>query len=94
MSDILLKAMSQYGIKEIPGKENNPEIIKYFDIIQGDQVWTDETAWCSAFINWCAITSGKKASMKLNARSWLKIGQAIQNPKLGDIVVYWRSSPR
>lgn len=94
MSRILLTAMSQYGIKEIPGEKNNPEIIKYFDIVSdNDFKWTDETAWCSAFMNWVCITSGKKASYALNARSWLGVGHPITYPTQGDVVIYWRGAP-
>ena len=30
-------ALSQYGIKEVPGVENNPEIMKYFKV--GNHTW-------------------------------------------------------
>ena len=84
-------ALSQYGIKEIPGKENNPEIMKYFNEIGQD--WVDsELAWCSAFINWCAKKAGFEYTGELNARSWLKIGKKV-NFKDCDIVVLWRNDP-
>lgn len=62
-------ALSQFGIKEISGKEDNPEVLKYFDDIgfDGDKL-KDETAWCSAFANWCALKAGYEMSGKLNAR--------------------------
>ena len=83
-------ALSQYGIKEIQGPErNNPEIMKYFEGL-GDWVKTDETAWCSAYCNWVAIEAGRKFSGELHARSWLNVGEAIFNPKIGDVVVLWR----
>ncbi len=48
-------ALSQYGIREIVGKRDNPEVLKYFDILGYDgSRLKDETAWCSAYINWCA----------------------------------------
>ena len=93
MSDLLKKALSQYGIKEVPGIKNNPEIMKYFHAINKDWVQGDETAWCSAFINWTCIESGKQSSGELNARSWLKVGKAVTSPTLGDIVIYWREAP-
>ena len=93
MSNLLLKALTQYGIKEVPGKENNPDIIKYFDVLGDGKQWTDEFAWCSAFINWACIEAGKESSGALNARSWLAVGRPVTIPMLGDIVVYWRVSP-
>ena len=53
----------------------------------------DETAWCSAFANYVAKTSGHEYTGKLNARSWLDAGEEIENPEKGDIVVLWRESP-
>jgi len=87
-SQLLEIALSQYGIKEIPGVKNNPEIMKYFACINQDWVQGDETAWCSAFVNWCAIQMGLVHSGKLNARSWINLGGEGE-----DIVVLWRESP-
>lgn len=87
-------ALSQYGITEVSGKADNPEILKYFDEIGFDgSRLKDETAWCSAFVNWCCKKTGKPFTGKLNARSWLNIGVETLNPGLGDIVVLWRESP-
>lgn len=84
-------ALSQYGIKEIPGVKNNPEIMKYFHSIGQDWVQGDETAWCSAFVNWVAKSSGKEYSGMLNARSWLNIGEPIEGfQRIADIVILWR----
>jgi len=91
---ILEKALSQYGVKEILGKKNNPQIIQYFkETNLNFKHFSDETAWCSAFINWVAKTSGYEFSGKLTARSWLKVGESIEKPIPGDIVVLWRESP-
>ena len=88
------KALSQYGVTEMQGAvANNPDIINYFASI--GQIWvkTDETAWCSAFINWVAKETEHEYTGKLNARSWLDVGERIPIPKLGDIVILWRISP-
>ena len=29
----------------------------------------------------------------VNARSWLKVGQRVSKPKLGDVVIFWRDNP-
>jgi uncharacterized protein (TIGR02594 family) len=56
------------------------------------QSWVqdDETAWCSAFINFLAIECGCDHSGKLNAKSWLEIGKETKYPELGDVVIFWR----
>jgi|SRR5210317_384152 len=87
------KAMSQYGIKEIVGRQHNPEVLKYFSEIGHSWVTNDETAWCSAFANWVCKMTGKERSGKLTARSWLTVGVQVDKPALGDIVVLWRESP-
>ncbi len=94
MKKMLEIALSQYGITEISGGKDNPEVLKYFDILGYDGAKLhDETAWCSAFINWCAIQAGLPYSGKLTARSWLNIGQKVTEPQRGDLVVYWRGNP-
>ena len=89
---VIEKALSQFGIKEIVGKQHNQQVLKYFNEIGHEWVKDDETAWCSAFVNWVCKTSGKPYSRKLNARSWLSVGVKKNKPQLGDIVVLWRES--
>jgi uncharacterized protein (TIGR02594 family) len=86
-------ALSQYGLKEIEGVDNNPEILKYFTVGGHTWVQTDETAWCSAFMNWVFKQADKPFSGQLNARSWLSVGEGVTEPKVGDVVVLWRVSP-
>ncbi len=92
--DLLKMAFTQYGVKEISGENHNPQVLKYFQEIGHEWVKDDEMAWCSAFLNWCAKQAELEYSAKLNARSWLNVGQEVDSPEIGDIVVFWRSSPR
>lgn len=86
-------ALSQYGIKEITGKQDNPEVLKYFNEIGFDgAALKDETSWCSAFMNWVALKAKVERTNKLDARSWLKVGTTVETPELGDAVVFWRES--
>jgi len=86
-------ALSQYGIKEIPGEVDNPEIIKYFNDLGFDsKAFKDETAWCSAVHNWIHKEAGLCYTGKLNARSWMDIGVEVLIPQIGDTVVFWRGS--
>lgn len=94
MIQVLKQALSQYGITEEPGEaSNNPEIMKYFESIEQHWVKNDETAWCSAFVNWCAKEAGYEYSDKLTARSWLHTGHRVEDPEPGDIIVLWRDKP-
>ena len=93
MSRLLKIALTQYGLKEVPGVENNPEIMKYFKEMGEDWVQGDEVSWCSAFCNWCAMKAGFQYSGKLTARSWLNLGYKVDKYDEADICVFWRESP-
>jgi len=91
MIDLLSTALKEYGTREIVGKEHNPRILEYFAEIGHDWVKDDELAWCSAFVNFVAKNTGYEFTGKLNARSWLDIGEAITTPELGSVVVLYRN---
>jgi uncharacterized protein (TIGR02594 family) len=82
-------------IHEIQGKDHNPRILEYLTAVNmvGIPV-ADETAWCSAFVNWCLRHSFVLGTGKANARSFMTWGRAVGNPNLGAIVVLWRGDPR
>lgn len=90
---LLETAIKEYGVTEIPGNKSNPEINKYFNIT--GHTWADdELAWCSAYVNWVCKSQGFEYSGKLNARSWLDVGENVTNTQVkpGDIVVFWREN--
>jgi len=87
------KAFTYLGLKEIPGAKHNPQILEFFKAIGHKWVQDDETAWCAAFANYCCKETVGKHTGKLNARSFLTFGEEVQNPEIGDIVVFWRGSP-
>ena len=88
--DLIKQALSQYGVKEIPGEENNPVILEYFKEIGHSWVQEESTAWCSAYVNWCAKRTGYEYTGKLDARSWLSVGNVVTEPEVGDVVIFWR----
>lgn len=88
----LLQILSQeIGVKEVKGRQHNPQIMKYAKEAGFENYKTDETAWCSLFANWVAHKAGLERSKNLTARSWLNVGLPIDNPEPGDIVVFWRN---
>lgn len=96
MTDLLLEVLANYGMKEVAGKDSNPEILKFFTELGYD--WVDDdssTAWCSAMLSYYAKKCGYAYNKTLGARDWLKIPNQviILKPQLGDIVVFWRESP-
>ncbi len=84
------KALEFYGLTEIRGTEDNPTIVKFFSEIGHSWVKDDETAWCSAFVNYICKVTGFEYTGELNARSWLGAGWEVEKPQVGDIVVFWR----
>lgn len=90
MNTLLNIALEEYGVTEYHGTLHNPRILHYFKEIGHTWVTTDETAWCSAFVNFVAMKAGWLYSGKLTARSWLQIGTKVKIPQQGDVVVFWR----
>lgn len=90
MNKIVEIALSEFGNAGIIGEVDNPEVLKYFHETGYTFIDHDETPWCAAFLNWVLKKCNIETKNKLNARSFLEIGQAIDSPSLGDIVVLWR----
>lgn len=86
-------ALKEYDILEIPGANDNARIVQYFADIGHSWVKDDETAWCAAFANWVLKQCNITGTGKLNARSFLNVGQVVTTPEVGDIVIFWRVSP-
>jgi uncharacterized protein (TIGR02594 family) len=93
MTALLYEILKFYGLKEVFGPAHNPEIVKMFHEIGYNWVNDDETAWCSAALNYFCKRLGLQRSGKLDARSWLKLPIKVTDPELGDIVVLWRNNP-
>lgn len=87
-------ALKEYGVSEIPGRSHNNRILHYAHAIGERWVKSDETSWCSIYMSFIALKAGKPYPLKApaTARSWLKVGTHVTEPRLGDIVVFWRVS--
>jgi uncharacterized protein (TIGR02594 family) len=91
MENLVKIAAGEIGIKEYQGEANNPRIIEYQEMT-GLSFGADHIAWCSIFVNWCALQAGLPRSNSALARSWLEVGRKTSFPDPGDIVVLWRTS--
>lgn len=77
------------GVSEIPGPQNNAKITALFsDAGFGKQ--DETTAWCAVAENAVLKRSGYKTTGSMMARSFLKYGAKVTEPKFGDIVVFSR----
>jgi uncharacterized protein (TIGR02594 family) len=85
-------ALAEKGVKEFPGDGDNPRIVQYLQstTLEAPYNSNDETAWCSAFVNWCVERSGYEGTDSAWARSWLEWGKKTAQPKRGCIVVFER----
>ena len=70
-------ARSKLGEHEIPGPEANAFIVECLEstTLDRQEAESDETAWCSAFANWCMEQAGIKGTDSAWARSWLNWGR-------------------
>ena len=84
-------ALKEIGVKEVPGEASNPRIIEYHRHTKL-QATSDETPWCSAFINFCAWSAAAVGTGNAMARSWLLWGKKITEPEVGDVVVFSRGN--
>lgn len=85
----LIRARSYIGTKEIPGRENNPTILKWWKEIRS-QFLDDETPWCAAFVGGVLEESGIKSTRSGMARSYENWGVPLKYPATGAVVTFSR----
>lgn len=85
-------AIHELGVAEVVGAGSSPRVLMYLESTELDHALasTDETPWCSAFVNWCMEVSGFVGTNSAAARSWLGWGQAIPTPRRGAVTVLRR----
>lgn len=83
-------AEKELGVAEMPDSHHNPRIVEYLRSTTLSEAYAskDETAWCSAFVNFCVEKSGYAGTDSAAARSWLKWGKPTNSPVVGTIVVF------
>lgn len=93
---ILLEALKVYGTAEVPGPGNNPSIMRWAKATGQDRVYkSDATAWCGLAMAYVALQAGWDLPINpLAARNWLNWGVPQNEAGLGDILVFWRGSPK
>src|SRR4030042_4703482 len=87
-------AFSKMGEEEVPGPAANPFVLECLSstTLDGPDTETDETPWCSAFVNWCLEQTGIQGTDSAWARSWLNWGKEVDYDavRVGSIVVLKR----
>lgn len=92
-------AFAEYklGVNEVAGPKANPRIVEYHkatNLGMNPMAFSDETPWCSSFVNFVMEQAGEKTTKSAMARSWLKWGQSVHPPVYGAIAVFWRGQPQ
>ena len=74
-------------------KEHNSILSAFIKENAGININPAKTAWCAAFVNAVLGAKDVKGTGKLNARSFLKWGDKVTEPKKGDVVIFSRGDP-
>jgi uncharacterized protein (TIGR02594 family) len=86
----LAAAWAEFGVREIPGKEDAAEILRYFRDAGDTSAESEATPWCAAFAGAMLKRSGFAGTGSLLARSYLKWGDTLDAPRLGAVTVLAR----
>lgn len=90
----IAKQLEADGLKEIPGKKHNPQVLQLYKTVGRPDVKNDETAWCAAFVGHCLVKGGYQhtpVKVSLLARSYEGYGSTVykkatkKRKKVGDI---------
>ena len=85
-------AFEEIGTREVRGHHDNRRIQEYLATVNLGHNH-DETAWCSAFANWCMRQAGIQGTGRANARSWLtwaNTDACLDRPCFGAVTILWR----
>lgn len=75
------------GTAEINGAANNPKIMEMYRLCHADNISSDSTAWCAAFVGACLRLTGFDNSHSLLASSYRNFGRPLPFPVAGAIIV-------
>ena len=89
---MLVQMLQLYGVKEYPGNADNPIIIGWAKEVGLEGVYKkDLTAWCGLVMAVVAKRADKNPVQDpLWALNWSKFGIEVDEPMLGDVLVFRR----
>ena len=81
-------ALTQYGVNKY-WIDRLEEIF----VFAGVPSYNRGVNWCGIFMGYCAKKNNLPYPDKyMTARSWLTVGEPVDKPNIGDVVVFWRES--
>lgn len=88
---MLVEALKLFGLSEVIGEENNPEIINWAQELELNYN-ADEIPWCGLFMAIVAKRAGKEIPKDpLWALNWNKFGIHQSKAMLGDVLTFIRN---
>lgn len=86
----IAEARRHIGVKEVPGKANNPTILEWLRILKAS--WSeDSTPWCGSFAAISLLRASRFVPKeKFRALAYLDAGLRLSKPAYGCIVVFTR----
>ena len=88
---MLEAAITQLAIEETPGTSVTWQIDSFAKAVGYDLKSDERDNWCGIFLGWCALQTGHAMPEKpWGARQWLKVGDPVEYPQVGDVVVLSR----
>lgn len=85
-------ARGQLGTKRVAGKGSNRKVLDYFAEAGHPDIKDDDVAYCAAFCGAMLKRAGLPNSGSLAARSYLKYGIPLDEPREGCICVFSRGN--
>ncbi len=73
------------------GQPPNARIVEYHQSTSL-RAQDDRTPWCAAFVSWVLEQAGIRSTRSARAKSYLDWGHALDEPRVGAIVVFHRGS--
>lgn len=92
---ILVEALKTHGIKEIPGKADNTEILAWARYLGLTAYMHDSIPWCGLAVAYWAARAGYTVPQNpLWALNWAKWGERVEpaDASLGDVLVFTRKT--
>lgn len=84
-------ALAELGMREAAGDADNPRVVEY---LRGTRLparmHRDATPWCAAYVGWCLQQAGVAPTGSAAARSYLRWGDELDQPRVGAIAVLTR----
>lgn len=90
-------AKRQLGVREAPGKANNPIILRWAKAVGrklGIAYEADSVPWCGLFVAYCftaALANVIVPGVAVRAKAWALWGLGLNEPSYGAVVVFERS---